>query len=329
MQRHTARRFIGFALRASLVGLVVFATPLGAQMPYAAAGGQTSILPIQHGFFSVNFAEAEVGLTFLKNLPIRCGESDCGILNLALYTTAAARKGQRDLFTRLDFVPGFDVGARIAFVSPGSSGGHNAVFVGGTFTGHERDIIGVNPVTTLVTLSEEFQRTVALSVGYNHAFSNTTIVGVGFEGRREWSTPGVDRAREYCTPGTSPSGLRGVVCADRYQAPLGDLWTGQARADLSLGVADVGSKGAQLAILNAVSVDLVEDAETAVNVAVGPSIHLSDHPGQPVALLLVGLKDAFDAYALPPDDPRQGNYFADHVVFGLTLSAPFDVLVGR
>lgn len=330
MRRYVVfRRFIGSPLRFSLIALGILCTPLGAQMPYTAANGQTTILPIRHGFFSVDFAEAEVGLTFLKNLPLGCRETDCDMLNLALLTTAAARKGQRDLFTRLDFVPGFDLGARIAYVSPGSGGGHDALFVGATLTGHERDLIGVNPVSGLVTLSEELQRTVALSVGYNHAFSNTTILGIGFEGRREWSTPGIERTREYCTPGTSPSGVRGPVCADRYRAPLSDLWTGHARADLSVGMTNLGSKGARLAVLGAASVDLVETAETAMNFSVGPSILLPDHAGQPVVVLLVGLKDAFDAYALPPDDPRRGSYFTDHVVFGLTLSAPFDVLVGR
>jgi hypothetical protein len=301
-------------------------------MPYAAANGQTAILPVDHGFFSLDFAEAEVGLTFMENLSLGCRGPECAPdrVNLAVFTTAAARKGQRDMFSRLDFVPGFDLGARVAYVTSGSTaGGHDAVFIGGAFSGHERDLFGFNPVTNLVTLSEQYQRTFAVSAGYNHAFSRTTIFGLGFEGRRELSSPGVEQAREYCTPGTSPSGVRGLVCADRFRAPLDDLWSGHVRADMIFGLARLGSGDARLTLVSAVSADFVQDTTIGANISVGPSIMLDDHPGQPVVVLLIGLQDAFRAYALPLSDEQRGSYFTDHVVLGLTVSAPFDALVGR
>jgi hypothetical protein len=319
-----------FIAAISMAGLLA-AAPLAGQVAYAAANGHTSILPMRHGFFSLDFAEAKVGLTFLKDVQLGCRVNGCNSdrLNLAIFTTAAARKGQHDLFSRLDFVPGFDVGARLAYVASGTAEAHHAAFLGVRLTGHERDLFGFDPVTSVVTLSEEYQRTLAVTIGYNLAFSDATILGIGAEGRREFSSPGADQAREYCTPGTSPSGLRGLVCADRFRAPLNDLWTAHLRADMSFGIADIGAGRAKLAMISAASVDLVQDTTVGVNVALGPSIMIADHPGQPVLVLLLGLRDASRAHALPLSDEQRGSYFSDHVVLGLTVSAPFDVLVGR
>jgi hypothetical protein len=317
-----------------LLALTPVSRSLVAQTAYTAAGASTSILPLEHGFLTFDFSEAKLGLTFARPLDLPCGGVDCVAdqLNFTLHTSGAARKGQSNLFTKLDFNPGFDVGGGISFVSRGP-GGYNAVFLRATFATHERDVISFqmadNAIDTLVSLTEESQHTFAATIGFNHAFSDVTILGLGFEARRERSTPGAQLPREYCTPGSSASGLSVSVCSDRYVAPLADLWTGQARLDMILGLATMGSRpdAARFGLITGVSVDFVEDASNAVNFALGPSIHLAGYPGQAVVALVFGLRDAFDAHGLASDDPQRGSYLSEHLSVRLPVSVPFKVLV--
>lgn len=315
-----------------VVAMAVQLSPTLGQTAYSAASSQTSIVPFGGGFFSIDFTEAKLGLTFVRRHPFECTPKGCipNELNFSAYTSFAARKGVQDLFSSFDFTPGIDVGGRFAYVARGRSGRYDAGFLGVTYTTHERRVIVFDPVAQTGMLGADQQRTFAAVIGYNHAFSDVTILGLAIEGRRELSTPGVEPAREYCTPGTGPGGIPISVCSDRYLAPLPDLWTGQVRMDLSVGLAALGrpDAAAQLGITTAASADFVQRAQASVNVAVGPSLHLSAYPGQPIVVLLLGLQDIFDANDLRAGDPNPPAYFADHFVVRLVLGVPFKSLVG-
>jgi hypothetical protein len=299
----------------ALAALCAAPQSIAAQAAYSAANGSSSIVPLHFGFLSAEFAEAKLALNFTQRLDP---------FNFSLHMSAAARKGQQDVFSKLDFNPGFDVGGRVAYVLQGDGPGYDVFYVGGRFQSQVRNVIKLNnPDVGLNTLDEVDQRTFAASVGFNHAFSEVTIVGVRVEGRRELSSPGVQRAEEWCTPGNSPSGMRVLVCRDRYTDPLPDLWAGHARVDLTIKVADLGSgpHGARLGVITATSVDLVEGANNVLNVALGPSVHVAGYPGHTVAALLFGLRDVSDANGQRPG-------FSDRFVVQLVLGVPFRMMVG-
>jgi hypothetical protein len=320
------RTALGLAL-ATLIG----PGALIGQTAYSAAHAQSSLTPLQDGFFSLDFTEAKVGLTFVKNHVAECPDDSCVPRGLvfSMHTSFAARKGIQDLFSSFDFTPGYDFGGRLAYASPHHDWYHT-VFLGVTYAVNDRRTIMFDTVAQTGTLDDVHQKTIAVTVGFNHAFSAVTILGLAIEGRRELSTPGVALAREYCTPGTATNGLRVNVCSDRYLAPLGNLWTGQIRTDLSVGLGKLGPPDtpARLGLTSALSLDLVEHARAALNVATGPSIHLARYPGQPVAVLLFGLQDMLDAYDLRADDPNPPAYLVDHFAVRLVISAPFALLMG-
>lgn len=75
------------------------------------------------------------------------------------------------------------------------------------------------------------------------------------------------------------------------------------------------------------SADFTEGANHAVNLALGPSIHIAGYPGQAVVALLFGVRDAFDANGLPAGDPERGSWWSEHFVVRLPVSVPFKVLL--
>jgi hypothetical protein len=331
--RFTVRRLTVQWTGAVMAVLLAGPRPLSAQATYAAANADASIVPLHYGFVSADFAEAKFGLTFTERLGPLCEDGRClgNQLNFSLYVSAAARKRQQTLFAKLDFEPGFDAGGRVVYVFQRDGPGYDAVYLGGRYTAQRRNIIDVNTTTGINTLGEDQQRTFAASVGFNHAFSEATIVGVGFEGRRELSTPGVQLATEWCTPGSAPNGYRVVVCRDRFLAPLTDLWTGQARLDLTVRLTDFGETehAASLALATAASVDVIEGVNKIANFAAGPAVHVAGYPGHTVAVLLFGLRDAFDANGIFRNDGEDKSYLTDHFLVRLVLGMPFPVVVGN
>ena len=325
MPRYGNRRCVYESCRVVVAVFVVGVQPLAAQAAYTSANAQTSIVPLHYGFLSGDFAEAKLAVTFIAKKDLSCAGDDCvpDQLNFALNASAAVEKGQETMFSRLGFNPGFDLGGRLVYVVQRAGPGYDAFFLGVRYTTQERDIIERDPLIGITTLDEISQRTFAASAGFNHAFSEMTILGVGLEGRRELSSPGVQLATERCTPGTSFGGGRVLVCADRFDGPLLDLWSGHARADLMIRIVDLGSTtaAARLGLTTAVSVDISQNAGNAVNFAFGPSVHVPGYPGHTVAALLFGLRDAFDANELLPDYGR--------FVVRLVFSVPFEILVGN
>jgi hypothetical protein len=316
------------------VFLAVFcATPiaLAAQAAYSAANGDASIIPINFGFLNAEFAEVKLGLTFTQRLDRSCEWSDCvpDQFNFSVYMSAAARKDQQSMFSKLDFDPGFDIGGRVAYILQRDGPGYDVFYVGGGYTSQTRQTIGPDVVPGFTALNEVNQSTFAASVGFNHAFSEVTIVGVGVEGRRELSSPGIRRASEFCTPGSAGGGFRVLVCRDRFEEPLSDYWSGQARMDLSIKVIEfgAGAHAPRLGILSAASVDWLEGADEAVNFAIGPSVHVAGYPGHVVGAVLFGLQDAFDANGLHADS--EGSYMSDHFLVRMVIGVPFEVMVGN
>lgn len=307
--------------------------PLAAQAAYTVANSQTSIVPLYHGFLTGDFAEAKLALTFVVRKDLTCDGDGCtpNQLNLLAGVSAAARKGQRDIFSNLDFNPGFDVGGRLVYVAQREGPGYGAVYVGVRYSSQERHIIDINTETNINTLDQALQRTLAASVGFNYAFSEITIVGIGFEGRRERSSPGIHLDTEFCTPGTSANGRRVLVCRNRFVAPLSDLWSGHARIDLSIKLADLGSAvhAARLGLITAASVDVFQGANETVNFGFGPSVHIRGYPGHTAVALLFGLRDAFDANQLFANNPERNSYLSDHFLVRLVFGMPFPTLVGN
>lgn len=319
--RRIVARSLGVAMAAALGS-----APLTAQTAYSLANGQTSIQPLHYGFLSMDFAEAKFALTFITSLDLPCSPEGCEAnqFDFSLFGSAAARKRQQSVFTKLDFNPGFDAGGRVTFVSQRAGRGHDAVYLGVRYTTHERDIIIMDIPPGVNTLDIENQQTLAATVGFNHGFTEVTIVGVSFEGRRELSTPDPQIAQEFCTPGTSASGQRVLVCANRFVAPLLDLWNAHARFDFTLKLANLGraADAARLSLATAASMDFIEGAGDPVNFSLGPAVHLFGFSGHAVAAAFIGLRDAFDANGLRPE-------FGDRVVFQLMVGAPFRVLAGN
>ncbi len=278
--------------------------PLAAQAAYTVAKSQTSIVPLYHGFLVGDFAEAKLAMSFVVRKDFSCDGDGCTPhqLNLLAGVSAAARKGQRDIFSNLNFNPGFDVGGRLVYVGQREGPGYGAVYVGVRYSSQERHIIHIDTVININTLDETLQRTFAASVGFNYAFSDVAVVGIGFEGRREWSSPGVQLDAEFCTPGTAPNGFRVLVCRDRFVAPLSDLWGGHARIDLNIKLADLRSAVhvARLGLITAVSVDVFQDANETVNF------------GQLFA-----------------NGPERNSYFSDQFLVRLVRGMPFPALVGN
>lgn len=304
---------------------------LVAQAAYTVANSQTSILPLYHGFLAGDFAEAKLALAFVARKEPSCDGDGCtpNQFNLLAGVSGAARKGQRDLFSNLNFNPGFDVGGRLVYVAQREGSGYGAVYVGVRYSSQERNTIDINTVTNINTLGETVQRTFAASVGFNYAFSDVTIVGIGFEGRRERSSPGIQLDTEFCTPGTSANGFRVLVCRDRFVAPLSDLWGGHARIDLNVKLTGLGSAmhAARLGLIAAASVDVFQGSNETVNVGLGPSLHIWGYPGHTAAALLFGLRDVFDANQIFANSPEQNSYVSDHFLVRLVFSMPFPVLV--
>ncbi len=306
---------------------------LGAQATYSVANANASIVPLHYGFLSADFAESKLTLTFTGRRERTCQGDGClpDQFNFSLHASAAARGTEQSMFSNLNFNPGFDVGGGLVYVAQREGPGYGALYAGVRYSTQQRHIIHINNVTNINSLDETLQRAVAASVGFNYAFSEVTIVGIGFEGRRERSSPGIQLATEFCTPGTAQNGRRVLVCRDRFVAPLSELWSGHARIDLSIKVADFGSTAhaARLGWITAASVDVFQDANETVNFGFGPSVHLRGYPGHTVAALLFGFRDAFDGNQLFANSLEQNSYFSDHFLVRLVLGAPFPVLVGN
>ena len=313
----------------SLLAPIPFVSPLTGQMAYTAAGSQTSLTQWQDGAFLADLTEAKFGLTFVKRLPLvgSSGEN-APELNFAMFASGAARKGETNLVGRLNLIPGFDLGGRVAYVGGGTGKGRHLAYIRFLYTSHHRNVIQSDSIPDTFTLWDITQRTFAGSVGFNFSFSRFSLLGFAIEGRRELSSAGVQKPREFCTPGTSPLGLRVLVCSHRYVGPLPDLWTAQVRSDLSVGVFPLasGENRALVGFTVAGSIDLVESAATDFSFAIGPSIHLSNNPGVPSAVLLFGFREIREANG---SNPESKGYFNDHLTIRLALGIPFAVFTER
>lgn len=301
-----------------------------AQTAYSAVHGTAAIQPWRYGFFSADLTEAKFGLTFMKPLEFGCDEPGCvsDQIDLSLYIAAAGRKGQRDLLSKVDFVPGFDVGGGLSYVSPGGDGGYNLVFLRGTWSSQERKFAITNVIDSTTTIGQTTENRYAVAVGFNHAFSNVSVIGLALEGRRELSSPGAQRPIEVCGPGSSQGGFNVVVCNDRYTGPLPDLWTGQARLDANLALAKLGAEANSIhfGVAAGGSVDFTEGATTETNVAVGPTLNLPEYPGQPVLSLLFGMMNLSDVNLTPVQ--ADDSFLNRHFLVRLAFSIPFRVMAG-
>ena len=305
-----------------VVGLGLSVAQVLSQTPYRAANSVSTIHPRQYGFVSIDLAEATIGLTFTKEL----GSSGVALYG---YGGASARKDQ-DFFSKIEFIPGVELGGRVAWVVGRGGPSHTLLFVGGGYSTIQRRIAQLeepmNPASA-IALSEPTQRTVTGVFGVNHSFSNATFAGVGFEGRREFKSPGPAIQQEVCVPGTTggvgaPNNV--LICSDRFIGAVEDRWVGHARGDVMFRVANLGPPDgtAKLAVITAASVDILENAGDPLNFALGSAITHRDFPGQIVVALLLELGDAFDANSLFPD-------LSDRLVLRIAFGIPFKQLLSN
>ncbi len=263
-----------------------------------------------------------MGLTFIRE-SLCDGDCQPAGFGFAIHLSGAARKGQGGLFSQVAFVPGWKTGARITYASRGTERAYNVLFLGFSFSTTQRRTFEINADTTEARLDESSQHDVEFMVGFNHAFDNGSILGVGALRRREFSTPGLSAAQEVCVPGTQQgSSVIFPLCSNRYRGPLGDRWLTQIRADvirplLVLGNAKLKPK---LALIAAASIDLLEQSDP-VNFGIGPAIIPSIYDGHVITSLLLELYDAFDANGIAPS-------FGDRFVVRLGVSVPLEVLLG-
>jgi hypothetical protein len=330
--RKRSERFL-FGLAAVLtVFLAVNSTgDLTAQAAYKAANSYTSIIPRKYGFFSVGFAETQLGVTFVYEPGTRCryGECDSGGFGFAAYASVSARKGQDDLFANFTLNPGFAAGGRVSYTIRQSGSKYDVVYLGAGYSSVQLKLAELNPLTTVLSLTERYRRDLIGSIGYNHAFGRATVVGVSVEARREFGSAGFDLPEEICVPGTYMlTGTTYPVCSHRYTRetiePLPDLWAGHARADVQIRVASLGSAASvpMLALVGAGSVDRLEGANTTYNWAVGAAIVPAAYPGQSMVALTAGFIDATNANGVAPG-------FHDRLVVSVTVGVPFDMILSR
>lgn len=288
--------------------------PGPAQSAYRAARGETVIVPRESGFARADFAEISLALQFLIAAP----DAAAG---LAPYVSAAARKGQFDLFSAFDFNPGFEAGV-LGFVQLGGNDhAPNAVSlrVGGANT--QRKVYAFNEDSSTVTLTEPIEWDLVVVAGVTLRPTPPVLLGLGGSVRREWSSPGTVRAVEVCVGG---AGTALPLCADRYPAPLEDYWAGQVRGDLIWSIAHVGTGPSRpaVALLGSASVDLGQEAPARLNLGTGLGVTTASFPGQPIVVLLVEMYDITDATG-------QALTVSDQLVTRVSLTIPFDVLFER
>ena len=315
-----------------LFGITPFlsVSPLIAQMAYTAANSESSLTPWKEGIFLADFTEVKFGLMFVRHVVLTPSTPDnSSELNFAIFASGAARKGQSNLLSNFNVAPGFDLGGRIAYVARESGNGRHLAYARIMFSSLHRDVIQQDStIPDTFYLLDVTQRILAASLGFNVAFSQTSSLGFALEGRREFSATGVEKPREFCTPGTSPLGYRVLVCSDRYVGPLPDLWTAQLRSDFSAGIFPLASgEGApHLGITLAASANFVESAFADLDFAVGPSIHLPNNPGVPSAVLLFGVNEILEANGPYPDP---SGYWTNHLTMRLALGISFSTFTGR
>ncbi len=289
-----------------------------AQSAYQIAHGHTSILPSGSGFMSIDLAETRLGLTFL-------GEFGGSALGWAGYAAAAARKGQWDMFAEFAFNPGFELGGRFSAVLGGQGAAADVISLtaGLASTQRKMALLVQYRDTALVTLSEEQQRDLGATLGFNHGFGPGTALGLAATVVREHGSPGVLRPVGVCVPGVVEGRpVRVEVCSLRYTQPLEDRWRGQGRADLTLRLVTLGSSGLQphLAAVLGGSIDFRPDVREVVNLGAGAAVGMDRYPGQVLGVLLFELRDAFDANGQAPE-------FLDRFGVRIVIGVPFGVFL--
>ena len=319
-------------LAALAISLVVCGSgSLSAQAAFKTAGSLTSIIPREYGFFNVGFAEARLGLTFVHEPGTSCryGECDNGGFGFAGYASASARKGQDDLFSNLAFNPGLAAGGSVSYTIRQSGFEYDVLYLSVGYSSTQLKMAELNPVTTVLHLTERDRRDVIGSIGYNRALGRATVVGVRVEARREFGSMGTALPEEVCVPGTFwETGKTYPVCSHRYTretvVPLPDLWAGHARADFQGKLASLGDAESvpMFAFVGAASLDRLEGANTTYNWAVGWAIAPAAYPGQSLVAVLAGFNDASNANGMAPG-------FNDRFVVTVTVGLPFEMILTR
>lgn len=296
------------------LSLVSLAPGIAGQTSYRLANGPTSLVPQVTGFAHADFAEASLSFVYVREFP-------ASGLGLVPYAGAAARKGESDMFASFDFNPGWGAGV-MGFVLVGSAGRHGAVSIALGVQDTERKLVQYNEDSTLVTLTEEVQNDLAVTIGGEFPVSSGVVVGVGASLRREWDSPGTAKAVEVCVLTDAGGGLVVPSCSDRYAVPLADFWAGQVRADVVANVLALGGARAEphLALLGGGSVDLGQEAAARLNVGAGVGVTVARYPGHVMVAALFELHDVTDATGQVPT-------FSDKAMVRVEVGIPFAMLL--
>lgn len=311
--------------------LLLPATRSHAQAAYRAAGGSSSIVPRKYGFFTADFAEAGLGLTFVAEPTANCdyGECDAAGVGFTGYVSVSARNGRGDILSDFDFAPGLAVGGRIYHAFNQNGARYDVFYLTLGYANRQLRIAEQDALRGTLTFDERYQHRVSGSAGYNHTFGFGTAIGIMAEAGRELGSIGVDTTSEICVPATYPfSGVTYRACSNRYYrdagSPLPDLWIARLRTDLSLGVATLGESESlpTIAIVAAGSAGYIETTDVTVNLGLGAALMPAGFPGQSFVTLMAGLNDALDANEVAPS-------FGSRFVASLTLGIPFPLIIRR
>jgi hypothetical protein len=314
------------------VGLVAWAAlgcaaDLAGQASYRAADSFTSIIPRAYGFFSIGFEEARLGLTVVTEPGASCWRAECsgGGFGFGGHLTAAARKGQSDLFSNFAFNPGYALGGRGSYTLRQGGASYDLIYLDLSYSTEQLKIAQWGTGDTVLALVETNRTDLLGSIGFNHAFGPGSVVGLRVEARRELGSVGASAQQEVCVPARG-GGLMYRVCSNRYYTytpePLPDLWGGHARIDCTLRLATLGSAPSVpvLVLVGAGSVDKLESTSATLSWAIGAAIAPAAYPGQTAVVILAGFNDATDANGVVPS-------FNDRFVVSVTVGLPFEMIL--
>lgn len=305
-----------------------------AQQSLKAAQGTTSIITTKFGSLSLDTKESALTLTDVR------GISDEDLWQNNLTATIATQKGKRDLFSKGEFRPGFEILERLILVNnrPKSDrqqdlGGYTATFisVGFDFT-LLKTVDYEDAAKTQLKLDEKVGRTLKLGLGFNWAPTDQYVFGASANYLRNWSMPIQSRAKTACVEkaqGTNSQGEPVTVsdCSERYFGGVRNDNGGQFRLDFvgpRLNIRKIPADAKkeenlppEIGPIVALSAEVRDRRKPQYNFGLGPALYKGGRPNEIVAAILFELNDFTNGSGEFPD-------VSDRFAIRLYIGLPFN-----
>jgi hypothetical protein len=306
------------------------------QYSLTSANGNNSIAPItDKSTINYDLSQSRIGLGYAFTKLDETQLDTAGfpiipdltqwILNIGV----AAFKGQRDLFKKGKFTPGFDFALDYICLKEKEKEGYTTIFLRAQFEIVERKFmasVGLNSNT--YKANSKASILLGGTVGVNFAFGKREnfIFGISALGSRKWNSIDGLIEREVCieeVSGLDPDGNKLTItnCTDKLIGEPSDRWSLQIRTDLVKELITFGDPetSASLGIIGAISYDLQEKIANSWNFSTGFSIHPPRNPRQIVFAGLFEIIDAWNDLGVTPE-------FTDRFRFRLYVGIPFNFL---